>query len=192
MMGCCGIFKPNRITQFCMGYSGLSDCKGMFPFKKNKRNTIDSKHSFSAVADLSFSRWNCARFKWFRTYRDLCTFQSKRAIIFETLSIILYVFLPLLSPPMAAHRVSSRKRLQHNSRYRGWGPYLGDIASLIPLSSRARSSPLPAVPLTNGIQKTLPLPWVSGMFNYLVKAQKRIWVSQDQSVYHWRDLGSYL
>lgn len=56
MMGCCGIFKPNRITQFCMGYSGLSDCKGMFPFKKNKRNTIDSKHSFSAVADLSFSR----------------------------------------------------------------------------------------------------------------------------------------
>lgn len=103
-------------------------------------------------------------------------------MILGTLSVILYLFhslslcfSSLLRAPPSSERASSRKRLQYNSRCRGWGPHLGDIASLIPYCSWAGSALLYPLLLPSPKRKHCSHSWVSGMFNYLVKAQKGFW-----------------
>lgn len=116
--------------------------------------------------------------------------QSKRAIILETLSVILYHFHSLSLSSEHCHQASGRKRLPYNSRCRGWGPHLGDIASLIRYCSWARSFLL--YPRCGAYQKRkhCSCSWVSGMFNYLVKAQKGFQCPRIK-VYHW-GIGSHI
>lgn len=57
MMCCCIFFKkPNRITQFCMGFTGLSHCKGIcFPVRKYKETYCTQLTQI--IADLSISHF---------------------------------------------------------------------------------------------------------------------------------------
>lgn len=90
----------NRITQFCMGYSELQGCKGIcFPITQIKETycTIDStsfQHQHTnTVADLFF--WHLIEVTAivFNSNDSECfAARSKRAIILETLSVILYLF----------------------------------------------------------------------------------------------------
>ena len=148
MMACCAVLCLNRITQFCLGYRGLWDCKGIcFSVKENKRHLLQS---FNAIANLSFrlfigGRRNCVEVKWFRMLRDLCTPPPNRNKPYywrPCLSCFISFTLPLPSilSSKHCHRASSKKRLLHNSRCRGWGPHLGGYSISYPILQPKRGA----------------------------------------------------
>ncbi len=110
------------------------------------------------------------------------------------LSFFISVTLSLSTFPLSSkrrHQAGSRKRLQYNSRCRGWGPHLGDFASLIPYCSWARSFLLYPLLWRLPKRKHSSYSQVSGMFNYLVKAQKGFgWLRI--KVYVTGGIGSYI
>lgn len=133
-----------------MSWGELWGCKGMFPYNGNKRTSV---HSWAQT--ISQCHYRHFPFHTLLRSLQLCSIQmflnaswplchrSKWAIIFETLSVILYLLHSLVFPSSllrsAAVKREAKKRLPYNSRCRGWGPHLGDIASLILHCSWARS-----------------------------------------------------
>lgn len=162
-----------------MGSSELSGCKGMCFKIKETYCTID----FSPIADLSFEHvievmaivfnWNDSECVLaFAPSVEMSHNIGVRVSHFLSLSLSLSTF--LLSSE-CCHQVRSKKRLLFNSRCRGWGPHLGDIASLIPYCSWARSFLLYPLMWCLPKSKHCACSWVSELFNYLVKAQKGFW-----------------
>lgn len=139
--------------------------------------TIFHRHCRPFLSTLYWGHCNCVQFKWFWMHRGLCTSNQNSPYYWRPcLSFFISFTLSFTSPPaLAPPSACSRKRLPYNLRCRGWGPHLGDIASLIPYCSWARSFLL--YPMLGRLSKGkhYSYSWVSGMFNYLVKAQIRFW-----------------
>lgn len=171
----------NRITQFCMGYTELQGCKGIcFPITQIKATYCSTifqhqHHCRPLLLTLDWGHCNCVQFKWFWMLRG--SFKMSHNVgdlVCHSLSLSLSLSTFPLSSEQR-HQASSRKRLPYNLRCRGWGPHLGDIASLIPYCSWARSFLLYPLLWRLPKRKHCSNSWVSGMFNYLVKAQKGFW-----------------
>lgn len=172
-----------RITQFCMGSSELSGCKGMCFKTKETYCTIDSNNLSVPLQTFPLNTllrsWQLCSIEMILSASWPLPLQSKWVIILEFVSVIFLSFSLSLSTFLLSseccHQVRSKKRLLFNSRCRGWGPHLGDIASLIPYCSWARSFLLYPLMWCLPKSKHCACSWVSELFNYLVKAQKGFW-----------------
>ena len=181
MTGCCGVLCLTGLHSSAWATVNCEAVKECFP--RTKINLLHNwlKQSFNTIVDLSIRRFIEVTAIVFNSTDSVCIVafappaemsHNIGDLVCHSLSLSLSFSLLFLLPLSATIERAAKKRLPYNSRCRGWGPHLGDIASLIPYCSRARSFLL--YPLLQRLprRKQSSHSWVSGMFNYLVKAQK--------------------